>query len=200
MSEILRTEENGVEYFTVVETGESGMSQRGLARACGVDENTIRYLVKSITSNNLRNKSTQKRFKRFVGEDLSLRNKIPNKNGGAIKALNAKFCFAVIKHYAVEGYDTAEITLDSVGEIGITAFIHQKTGHTPKQYIAAPQAHLTISQIMDKPRVFEPLFGNTQCNKIAKFLNTHRTSPKMAQWWIRFVYYNLSKEDWEKLN
>ena len=50
MLEILRTEENGVEFFTVATTGESGMSQRGLARACGVVHSTIQKLEKRVAT------------------------------------------------------------------------------------------------------------------------------------------------------
>jgi len=43
--EFIRTEQNGIEYFTIVATGESGMSQSGLARACGISRQSIIKLV-----------------------------------------------------------------------------------------------------------------------------------------------------------
>lgn len=46
---VLRTERDGVEFFTIVATGKSGMSQSGLARACGVNKSTINRLVEAIT-------------------------------------------------------------------------------------------------------------------------------------------------------
>ena len=46
---VLRTERNGVEFFTIAATGESGMSQSGLARACGKDQSTISRLIEALS-------------------------------------------------------------------------------------------------------------------------------------------------------
>ena len=191
MLEILRTEENGVEFFTVATTGESGMSQRGLARACGVVHSTIQKLEKRVAT-----KSAPKRLKRFEGKVLRVAPKI---NGLPI-IYNVAFSSAVIKYYAYSGKEQAQDIDDAIGEIGLTSFIHSKTKYLPEQYKAAPEAHLKINQILDVPKKFHPLFGNERCNKIATFLRTSRGSIKMANWWIRFVYFNLSENDWAKLN
>src|SRR4028118_1096834 len=47
---VLRTERDGVEFFTVVATGESGMSQRGLARAAGVSHTAIQKLESTLAT------------------------------------------------------------------------------------------------------------------------------------------------------
>ncbi len=47
---ILRYEENGVEFFTLQATGESGMSQSGLARLCGVNRQAVQQLLNSVTT------------------------------------------------------------------------------------------------------------------------------------------------------
>lgn len=46
---ITRVERDGVEFFTVDETGESGMSESGLARLCGVSPVSIHKFVSSST-------------------------------------------------------------------------------------------------------------------------------------------------------
>ena len=103
---ILRYEENGIEFFTVEATGESGISHRGLAILCGVAHWTINDLVK-----NLEAKKAAKRLKAFVGKELHLEG-VYKKQGGEIKILRADFCAAVIKHYALEGRSTAEHSMD----------------------------------------------------------------------------------------
>ena len=42
---VLRTERDGVEFFTIAATGESGMSQTGLARACGISKQSLSEFV-----------------------------------------------------------------------------------------------------------------------------------------------------------
>ena len=68
MSEIIRVEEDGVEFFTVATTGESGMSQSGLARLCGVDEGAVRKLLKLV-----RTSSSDEFLKPLWDMELTLR-------------------------------------------------------------------------------------------------------------------------------
>ncbi|NKB17286.1 MAG: hypothetical protein HC770_02850, partial [Pseudanabaena sp. CRU_2_10] len=42
---ITRVERDGVEFFTINATGESGMSESGLARLCGVTQQAISKLL-----------------------------------------------------------------------------------------------------------------------------------------------------------
>ena len=44
---ITRVERNGVEFFTIDATGESGMSESGLARLCGVAPQTVNELLQN---------------------------------------------------------------------------------------------------------------------------------------------------------
>jgi hypothetical protein len=49
---ITRVERDGVEFFTIDATGESGMSESGLARLCGVTHQAINKLLqKSVATN-----------------------------------------------------------------------------------------------------------------------------------------------------
>jgi hypothetical protein len=53
-----RVEQNGVEFYTLDATGESGMSIRGLARLCLVNDKTISQLLR----NSLRGLTRSKRL------------------------------------------------------------------------------------------------------------------------------------------
>ena len=144
---ILRHEENGIEFFTLITTGESGMSQRGLARACGRSQQALSKLVKTLTT-----KTTIKRLQRFVGKALTL---TTNATSSDQKLRNttvytAEFCFAVIKHYAIEGSEVAELTLDAIGEIGLNSYIQGKTGWLPEQYQSSLKARSVLERLILK--------------------------------------------------
>ena len=119
---ILRYESNGIEFFTVQATGESGISHRGLAILCGVSHWTINELVK-----NLEAKQAAKRLKAFIGKDLHLEG-VYKKQGGEVKILRADFCAATIKHYALEGREIAEHSMDKFMTLGINTWIQSITG------------------------------------------------------------------------
>ena len=119
---ILRYESNGIEFFTIQATGESGISHSGLAILCGVSKQAIDKLVK-----NLPTKQAPKRLKAFTQKDLHLPTK-HHKKGGAVKILRADFCAAVIKHYALEGREIAEHSMDKFMTLGINTWIQSITG------------------------------------------------------------------------
>ena len=71
---VLRTEENGIEYFTIQETGESAVSVRGLAQMCGIPRNNLsRWL------SNLSHSGVPKWLKSFADMDLYLSHEIKKK-------------------------------------------------------------------------------------------------------------------------
>ena len=45
---ITRVERDGVEFFTIDETGESGMSESGLAILCGVSHQAVNKVLRSL--------------------------------------------------------------------------------------------------------------------------------------------------------
>lgn len=93
-SDVLHVDENGVEIFTVVATGESGMSQRGLAKACGKRPSTIQNLVENLVDG-----KAPEGLERFVGKKITLTPQY-KKKGGSVIIYTSDFCSAVIRHYA----------------------------------------------------------------------------------------------------
>jgi hypothetical protein len=171
---VLRTERDGVEFFTVVATGESGMSQSGLARACGVSQPSISELVAKLNpigkqpSKKLK-PSTSKGFGSIVRSPQTLIGKAPSKwlqpcigkdftligsySDSDIKTRNvtvytAEFCAAVIKHYAYSGSETAQDFDYSLGVIGLTSYIQSQTGWLPEEFKAAPKEHDKLDRFL----------------------------------------------------
>jgi hypothetical protein len=134
-TDVLRVEENGVELFTVVATGDSAVSQRGLARMAGVPETTVRRWF-----SDLRHESVPAWLKPLQLIDLHLRHEI-KKRGKLIKPISAKFASKFISLVARNlKTDEAFDTLDAIGEIGLTSYIQAKTGWLPNEYQSSQES------------------------------------------------------------
>ncbi|MFN6486268.1 MULTISPECIES: phage antirepressor KilAC domain-containing protein [unclassified Nostoc] len=123
MSNLTISNQNGIQYFTINATGESGMSQSGLARACGVDEKSIRRIIETV-----RTKAPSPILESFTGkglEDLALRT---NSEYQQATILKDTFCAAVLTHYAQQGRTEAAMSLGAFAAIGIRVYIQQITG------------------------------------------------------------------------
>jgi hypothetical protein len=125
---ITRVERDGVEFFTIDATGESGMSESGLARLCGVTHQGISHLLQDLAAN----KVPSECLKLFSGEDLLLQTK-GLKNA---KVLKDQVCAAVIEYYAFESRnknDKALFAFRKFAAIGMRAWIQATTGWQPEQ-------------------------------------------------------------------
>lgn len=151
MSEVIRREESGVEYFTVQATGESGLSISGIARLCGVYQSTITRLTQD-----LMHKAPSKWLEPFVSKDLYLMQSYVKK-GGSVKIVKAKVVGAIIRHYAIERkLETAILALSMFSDAGITIFIQKMTGWQPTALVTpSPAVEPTIEEI---EKVFAPLY------------------------------------------
>jgi hypothetical protein len=193
--EIIRTEKDGIEFFTIVATGESGLSQRGLARACGVSHTAIQKIEKDLAT-----KSPAKWLQAFTGQDIYLATKSvkSGKRGSSVRPYNAKFCVCVIQYFAFNGKESAQETLMAIGEIGINSFIQGVTGWLPEKYQSNPEARNRI--LSQKQKKTHPLFGDENMNKVASFLKVGRSHPKLANWMWAYIYCTFSQEEICKLN
>lgn len=116
---VLRTEQDGIEFYTVVSSGESGMSQRGLAKFCGVHHRSIQYILDNLAKN-----KASKWLNPCLGKDLYLANEY-EKEGGEIKIIRAEICSSIIKHFAFTGHKEAQYALEKFTEIGINTWIQE---------------------------------------------------------------------------
>lgn len=77
---------DGVEFFTVKETGESGMSVSGLAKVCGTSKQSVSGLLKSLI------------VKSFEAE----------KRGGIVRVIPMEQCIKVLYHFYNKGFCTKD--------------------------------------------------------------------------------------------
>jgi len=148
MSQIIRREEGGVEFFTLQETGESGMSKSGLARFCGVAQSTISEMLTNLAIGN----RVPECLKPFAGIDFLLSGDIDYKGADIIKD---DLCAAIIEYYAFESTkhqnsEVAKFAYRKFAKLGIRSFIHTMTGY---QGLTA-----TVKSINEKPDINTSLY------------------------------------------
>lgn len=144
--EIIRKDEEGIIFYTVVITGQSGTSQNGLARLAGVDPRTLRVL-----DDTLRTSAPSKSLEPFVGKDLTLRIESPTidwKPAGNLSIYKSSYCAAVLRHFsgreeaAKAPERPATYSLIKFAEFGIDNWIQGITGWS--EYQDSIQAHTGV--------------------------------------------------------
>ena len=152
---ITRVIRDSVEFFTVDDTGESGMSESGLAVLCGVSQQAINKLLRSLSTtspekSDLKAKLDGKVWLQPRSLSAIERTKITN-----LSIVRAKACAAVFEHYAFESKyrtEAAVFAYRKFGEMGIAAWIQEMTdwrgNAIPKNGIVVD--FKTLDQLMDK--------------------------------------------------
>jgi len=160
-------DDQGIEYFTVTATGESGMSQSGLARFCGVHHRAIQKFIGDQKDSIL----DTARVSSATGRTMS------------VKIVRDTICAEAIAHYAKQGRPEAIKSLIGFAAIGIRSFIHSQTGWTPQSKSVKTFAETMMLRI---PATWECLCSESfisescrltgwqwQWKVMSKFLNKH---------------------------
>lgn len=135
MTNLIKPEDSGstsstTEFYTVEATGESGMSQSGLALLCGVSQPAISGLEQTLIS-----RAPSKWLEPLVGTDLTLISSksdagltVNGKSVGNLRIYKASVCARIIQHYAFQGNEVAQYSLDQFTELGVNTWIQSITG------------------------------------------------------------------------
>lgn len=125
MSKILKqVTTDGVEFFTKEDTGESGMSQSGLAILCGVGQNAISQLIDTVITS-----SCPEFLKPLQNIDVALITSSSEFNNATI--LKSEVCALILEWYAFESQRTNDVAKDSFRKFakkGIDTWIQEITG------------------------------------------------------------------------
>jgi transcriptional regulator with XRE-family HTH domain/predicted transcriptional regulator len=152
---ITRVVRDDVEFFTIDATGESGMSESGLARLCGVTKQAVSLFLRDMVSSKRSSNQLEPLQKKDLwcqakGLSASEKSKISN-----LYVVRAGVCAKVIKHYAFDSrYKTEEalFAYQNFAELGINTWIQQITdwhgNAVPKTGIVTD--FKTIDVLMDK--------------------------------------------------
>jgi transcriptional regulator with XRE-family HTH domain len=152
---ITRVVRDDVEFFTIDATGESGMSEVGLARLCDVARQSVSQILRDMVAG----KWDQNRLEPLSRKDVWLqatglaaieKSKISN-----LSIIRANACAKVIKHYAFDSRHRTEKALfayQNFAELGINTWIQNITdwhgNAVPKTGIVTD--FKTIDVLMDK--------------------------------------------------
>jgi hypothetical protein len=150
---ITRVERDGVEFFTIDATGESGMSESGLARLCGVAPSSVHRFVSNSAVRWDHEKTLDPKFRKTIsfcagnGENSSQKSNI--------KVLSATVCARTIEYFAFDTKYKTEEALFAYRKFavkGINAWIQEAThwhgNPVPKNGITLD--FKTIDQLLDK--------------------------------------------------
>lgn len=152
---ITRVERDGVEFFTVDDTGESGMSESGLARLCGVAPVSVHRFISSTSLAWDHEKELNPAFRKTIPFKPNGNSNLKFGQNSNIKILSAVVCARVIRHYALESKNKTQealFALDKFSTAGITGWIQEIThwhgNAVPKTGIVTD--FNTIDTLMDK--------------------------------------------------
>ena len=152
---ITRVIRDDVEFFTIDATGESGMSESGLARLCGVSKQAVSELLQKIVSGNFDPNYPEPLQRKDLwcqarGLSFNEKSKISN-----LYVVCSEVCARVIKYYAFESRNKtakALVAYQNFSTLGITSWIQQVTDWhgnvVPKAGVAID--FNTIDTLMDK--------------------------------------------------
>ncbi|BAS59905.1 hypothetical protein NIES2135_20620 [Leptolyngbya boryana NIES-2135] len=131
---LLKTEQNGVEFYTIETTGESGISLSGLAKLCGVSPSTVSRLGNTLVTSEAPDALkafTEASYTLLRNDDRATVNGI---EAGNLKIYRSKFCITVISHYASKGKKEAIFSLTKFAEMGLESWVQSITGWKAPDY------------------------------------------------------------------
>lgn len=142
---IICYEEGGVQYFTLIGTGQSGLSTSGIAKSLGVNPSSITRLVELIMTSVLR-ESLPESLQSLWGRQLQFCAKYKNIK---IYTSDAWSCFA--EYYAFEAQKKTKealTTYRAFARIGAESYIQGKTNWLPKDKQSAKESRSILDIII----------------------------------------------------
>jgi hypothetical protein len=178
------------EIFTVVESGESGASLRGVSRLSGIPQKTLSRWFES----DLSHEAVPESLKALSGKLLYLSHEVKVR-GKLIKAIRSEIVAEVIEYAALElGKPEAKLVLKATNKIGTASFFHGETGFLPEKYTrSTSDARNEIARLIKDPDPWKILYSAETCERVRKWY-----FPKNFFW--KFAYDWMTQEEIDFLN
>jgi hypothetical protein len=176
---------SGQELFTIVSTGESGVSIRGLSRLSGIPQKTVSRWFES----DLSHQGVPYALKTLSGKVLYLDHEVKVR-GKLVKPIRSEIAAAIIKYAARHLHkDEAWETLDAFSAIGIESYIQGATGYLPEKYAESTlEARHRITRLVKEPNPWKRLYTDQMCEKVRSWY-----FPRDFFW--KFAYSWMTKEE-----
>jgi len=146
--QMVQKEVDGIEFYVSIDGIQSGMSESGLARLCGVNRYAIQNLIKRI--NDPANKELPKTLEPFTGKALEMQE---TANKDQAKVISSDLCAAIVEYYAFESKaanDTAKFSFRKFASKGMDLWIKEVTGYQINQIPDSKEIVSLLQQLLIK--------------------------------------------------
>ncbi len=146
--QMVQKEVDGMEFYVSVDGKQSGMSESGLARLCGVSLFAIQSLLKRVAEPT--NKELPKTLESFAGKALLLQDAT---NREQAKVVSSDLCAAIVEYYAFESKasnDTARFSFRKFASKGMDLWIKEITGYQKNQIPESKEILSLLQQLLVK--------------------------------------------------
>lgn len=144
-TQMVRAEVDGIEFYVSIDGTQSGMSESGLARLCGVDRSSIHNLLQKAAAD----KKVPEILKPILGKDFYL----PTDADKNAQVIPADICALVIEYYAFESKaknDTARFSFRKFASKGMDLWIKEVTGYQKDQIPESKEILSLLQQLLVK--------------------------------------------------
>lgn len=187
------------EFWTVVATGESATSLRGLGRLSGIPNQTLsRWFDSDLSHEGV--PEPLKLLKSSPDKALYLPHEI-KRNGKTVKAVLMDIAMEVVEYAAFDlQKPIARETYKAFARIGATSYAQGKTGWLPEEKQSSQQSRSLIDYILSDPKCwtihFKPQWRQEACRVTGYRWESSRP---MAQFISTYIYKALPKDVYQKL-
>ena len=146
---MVQAEVDGIEFYVSIDGTQSGMSESGLARLCGVSRHGIHDLLQKLQLNDGASKKPSETLKSLVGKDLYLQVEVDNN----AQVIPANVCASVIEYYAFESKasnETAKFSFRKFSSKGMDLWIKEVTGYQKDQIPESKEILSLLQQLLVK--------------------------------------------------
>ena len=152
---ITRVVRDDVEFFTIDATGESGMSESGLARLCGVAKQSVNELLRNMVSGKFDENHSEPLQRKDLWCQARGLSSIEKSKISNLYILRAEVCARVIRHYAFDSRHKTKEALYAYHTFATKGISNWIQGITEWHGNAIPKTGIvtdfkTIDLLMDK--------------------------------------------------
>lgn len=143
--QMVQAEVDGIEFYVSIDGTQSGMSESGLARLCGVDRSSVHNLLQKAAAD----KKVPEILKPILGKDFYL----PTDADKNAQVIPADICALVVEYYAFESKaknETARFSFRKFASKGISSWIKEITGYQEGQIPESKEILSILKEVLSE--------------------------------------------------
>lgn len=144
MSKLNKYEVDGVEFYVSYDKSQIGMSQRGLAKFCGIPLTTMQEFI----SSGAIGKGASEQLQALLQQDLPLS---PVSSGGSVKLIPSELCVLIVEHFAFEKKnETALFAFRKFAAMGFSTWVLKVTGQEETKALSKVESLRQLQESLTK--------------------------------------------------